>query len=457
MQCSAGIGRPDGDNENVRLSMAASVKRWREAVLSGLPGHPARLLRRSDIGRVVVIAAASRSGSSLLFEILKRSPRFLSADGEHTAHFKINRPEWASGIEESSDRIDPGRMSEESLDGLFRDIVLETGIGGEEDGPGGDGYAARVALRLALQWPDLVRSGGAWTESVSRALADFRAGSRAWDTAEFYGHLLGRLKEHCPSVDSAFYDLPGATWPDPKGSQALLERSGFLEEPPFIVVRPRRRPTADEFRRRPLLLKSTSDAYRLPVLRRLFPRAEIRVIHLTRNPAASINGLYDGWRSGAFFSRRVGPGTVLRIPGYSELGPWAEQWWKFDLPPGWRRCVDAPLERVCGFQWASANRAILEDLGQADRSLGVRFESLLAGGGPRRETLRAIAAFAGLEMDGWIEAASADMPVVMATRPPQAGRWKERSGLIRPVISEPEMKSLSRALGYPPGEEEAWP
>jgi hypothetical protein len=437
-------------------SLAASIRRLRGDILSTLPGHPAHFARRSEVGRLVVIVAASRSGSSLLFEILKQSPQLLSMDGEHTPYYKINVPEWTDG-NAASDRFEPGRITDESLDGLFRDMALELGVGGERKEQALDGYPAFVALRLALQWPDLNQSNDEWLGHIGKALAEYRAASREWDTLAFFKHVMRRLRARFDPVNPAFYDVPGAPWPDPNGDDKLLERTAFLEEPPFVVVRPRRRPGAEEVRSQPLLLKSSLDAYRLPVLRKLFPRAEICVIRLTRNPAASINGLYDGWRSRGFFSHKVGPGTVLRIPGYSEIAPWAEDWWKFDLPPGWESYARCPLERVCGFQWAAANKAIIEDLRLADRSLSIRFESLLEGPAKRLDVLRTIAEFAEVRLDRFIAAASENMPVVMATRPPRPGRWKERRALIRPVIAESGVGDVSAELGYGREEIETWP
>ena len=41
------------------------------------------------------------------------------------------------------------------------------------------------------------------------------------------------------------------------------------------------------------MIKTPSNAYRLPFIQALFPSARIRILHLVRNPAASINGLIE--------------------------------------------------------------------------------------------------------------------------------------------------------------------
>jgi signal recognition particle subunit SEC65 len=44
----------------------------------------------------------------------------------------------------------------------------------------------------------------------------------------------------------------------------------------------------------------------------------------------------------------------------------------------------------------------------------------------------------------------------MATRPPRAGRWRERAEIIEPVVRRPEVAEVARALGYDPAAEEDW-
>ena len=127
--------------------------------------------------------------------------------------------------------------------------------------------------------------------------------------------------------------------------------------------------------RRPLLLKASMDAYRIPFLRRLFPDARLRLIHLTRNPAAAVNGMMDGWLHHGFFSHNLADRVVLDIEGYS--GWWVRSWWNFDLPPGWRRVVAQPLAGVCAAQWASAHTAIMAGLRADPEVARVRAEDVL--------------------------------------------------------------------------------
>ena len=100
-------------------------------------------------------------------------------------------------------------------------------------------------------------------------------------------------------------------------------------------------------------------AYRLDFLRALFPNAEITVLHLIRDPVASVTGLMSGWLHHGFHKHRL-PDGALAIERYTRRErPWTAAWWKFDLPPQWGGFTRRPLEEVCAFQWISANEHIL--------------------------------------------------------------------------------------------------
>lgn len=88
------------------------------------------------------------------------------------------------------------------------------------------------------------------------------------------------------------------------------------------------------------MIKTPGNAYRLGFLRAAFPNARLRVLHLTRNPAASVNGLVDGWLHHGFHAYRLD--EPLRITGYADVRPADRHWWKFDLPPSWPEYTAAP-------------------------------------------------------------------------------------------------------------------
>ncbi len=233
---------------------------------------------------------------------------------------------------------------------------------------------------------------------------------------------------------------------------ALATRSGppgpaILEEPPFVCIVPWEPATPNDLERFPLVLKTPSNAYRLPFFERLFPNARVRVLHLTRNPAASINGLFDGWRyPRGFFSHHLG--TPLDIRDYTRVaGPWSGRWWKFDLPPGWRGEVGRPLAHVAAFQWLAAHAAILAFSEGRDHVLKVALEDML---GPNaRATLDGLFRWMGIEADEPIARRTVgQMPHVMVTDQPRARRWFERQAIIEPVLSRPDVMETATRLGY---------
>ena len=181
---------------------------------------------------------------------------------------------------------------------------------------------------------------------------------------DFHVIFLGKVAETHPEVNAYYYDLSPnliERWiPDlvvPTGPPGPF----IVEEPPFVCIRPWRPASLDELQRMPVIVKTPSNVHRWDFLRGLFPSARIRVFHLTRNAAASINGLVDGWRYNGFYSHRSS--NPLRIAGYSDrTGPFGEHWWKFDVPPGWEDFAERPLVEVCAYQWLTAHQGTLEFL-----------------------------------------------------------------------------------------------
>jgi hypothetical protein len=259
--------------------------------------------------------------------------------------------------------------------------------------------------------------------------------------------IVRELRARGWPINPWYFDLPGPLirreFPEialPQGPPPALGRS--LEAPPFLVPRPAKIPVEADAGR-PLLLKASMDAYRIPFLRRLFPDARLRIIHLTRNPAAAINGLIDGWLHHGFFSHNLAGRAVLTIDGYA--GWWAGSWWNFDLPPGWRCLVRQPLASVCAAQWAAAHNAILAGLpGQDTQIARVRAEDVL-NARRRRRTITQLLEFCAVR-----PAAPPRARVVLATDDPKPARWHARAVQLESVLADPVIRECSGRLGYGP-------
>lgn len=416
-----------------RAEVAARVA----ALRAGLPAPDVAAAARE----VVVVASSSRGGSSIFAEVLRRSRSLLHFRAEVNPQLRLFGCEGVDDDHVPADTPVP--------EGLGRALGADCGRPTDRlDGDAAvEGFAAEVAARLVLQWPELPVVGAVVRDDVRAVLAERWAA--AWapghfaDAQDFYGRLFRRFGDRWPRFDAAAYDLDRSRVP-PRG--APLVPDAPVEEPPFVLTLPWQHATEAELAATPLVVKTPSNVYRLGWLRRLFPRARLRVLHLTRNPAASINGLYDGWRFAGFHSHDVGG---LRIAGYSDVVPGGDRWWKFDRPPGWRRWTAAPLEEVCAFQWVSAHRAVLAD-GDADR-FTLRFEDVL--GGPARQgaAMDALSDWLGVAVHHELTGVLArGLPAVMATHQPRHRRWFARAELLGPVCARDDVQATVAALGYGP-------
>ncbi|MFJ4620720.1 sulfotransferase [Streptomyces sp. NPDC088812] len=427
----------------------AAARRTGDQVHGAAPDRPATDADLSHVTGVVAIVASSRGGSSLLHQILSDQPDVLSIAGEHTALYKLNRLDRGR---DGSDALEPD--VEFDWTAFSRDFMSFLGSGPARPPAGAADrlrYAAVVTRRLALQWPLEEIAYATVREAVDHAV---RTGARPDEPDSLFATVLHRLRVTHPRIDPSFYDLPPAFRGEASDAGLRPPHDGYcIEEPPFVVPRARTAADRGALRRHPVVIKSSVDAYRLPLLRRLMPNARIRVIHLTRNPAASVNGLYDGWRDRGFFSYDVSDRHALSIDGYSELGAAARRWWNFDLPPGWEKLVDQRLERVCAHQWAGAHRSALDTLGPdtADAVLRVPFEQLLDPA-TRERTLRSVFTFAGIPQPP----RPVSFPVVMATARPRPARWRHRADLVLPALDQPGIREVADELGYRKGEEDRW-
>ncbi|MDD5019292.1 MAG: hypothetical protein PHS61_02580 [Candidatus Omnitrophica bacterium] len=434
-----------------------------------LPGGASSLAR---VRKVAVILAGPRSGSSLLFSILRRHPCCYAPSGEITPFYKLN---GLSADTNASDEIPPAFLRPgQCPGGLSDDLLSDLSTAASprdiwNDEQVFEQYVDDLCLRLILQWPQAGFRPEALRTDILRALG-FSRRRRSFVVEEFYLDLLGVLAGKYRGVHPAYYDLPAALikkrFPGLKIPAGPPHKTGMIEEPPFILLAPRKKTNAADLRERTLLLKTSTDSYRMPFMSVMFPNADIKIIHLTRNPAASVNGLYDGWRHHGFFSRnlRAADATVrsaiprgLEITGYSDRFAWGRWWWKYDLPPGWQDHVRDSLQEVCAFQWLASNRAILEYVRASGADfLRVRHEDVTRDARTRSRALKALLDFLGFGAASAGDLKLDKLPVVQATRPPEHYRWKKRREMIQPLCGLPDVAEISGALGYDIRHKEEW-
>jgi hypothetical protein len=437
--------------------------RARLHALRGEPGYDGGADRfRERVRTVVVIGSSSRGGSSIFAEILRRTPQLLHFRAEVNPFFVLAGLSWPeSGA--GSDALDASHAAPD-LDALSADLAFDCGTALDvmPDAESVARFVVDLTVRLTMQWPTVAIALPEVRAAVTATLTELHD-QHGWplggfpDAPLFHALFLARMRRVYPTINAHYYDLsralverwdPGAPLPAGPPSPVLVE------EPPFVPIVPWRRATAEALATRPVVVKTPSNAYRLPFLQALFPNAEIKLLHLTRNVAASVNGLYDGWRFPGFYSHAVS--VPLRIGGYSDTFPaWGARWWKFDLPPEWQDWTHRGLEEVCAFQWRSAHRALFDwaeaDPARRDHVLRLRFEDVVGMRERREDLFGALTRWLGITMDAPLATVLAGaLPAVMATEAPRRQRWFKRADLLSPVLSDPTSRELMERLGYAP-------
>lgn len=448
-----------------------AVNRFRADILARYAETPLLQHSLSDIKRVVIINSSSRSGSSLLYSLLSKLPQVYALTGEAAPFYKLNSDHHRFDPY-ASDKIADGLLDEVvDYAGLSRDFLSDLFLAETETVTSRidvGRYIDDLQLRLSLQWPVVAGESAALRECVAGAFQEYAEQNRTFAVEEFYLCLLERLTAVWQEINPFYYDIStdrvALRFPYTEVPVGPPDSRFTIEEPPFILLPPRRRPTAADLSGRILLLKSTVDCYRMNLVERLFPTAEIRIIHLQRNPAATINGIYDGWLHRGFFSHNLQPFfeansdlKELRIKGYSELYPFGRTWWNFDLPEGWQTVADRELVDVCAFQWRSANAEILRYLeGSRRSSCAVHFEDVIRSTESRLPEFERLLDFMGVPAEQCSALELDALPVVQSTLPPQLYRWKRREDMITKVLDAPRIREMAETLGYRTDTMEGW-
>ena len=397
--------------------------------------------------RVAVILSSSRGGSSFLYRMLAGHPEVYSLGGEETPFMRLWGFQWSGRWGESDALLPDGDAVAGRLGVLAGFMLARSGrLWSAPDPFPVELYAGDCAERLLFQWPERDLR---FEDLMETALKLLEGRENTFNAEGFWADLLAGLRREGIVLDASRYD--GAA---PGDAEGLAPREPpfrilCVEEPPFVVPRPRKPLERADVEDRLFLLKTSADCYRVDFLRALFPGARFLFVHLTRNPAASLNGLIDGWLSGGFYSHPVGIAEPLDIGGYSsDEKPWTRIWWKYDLPPGWERLRRASLPELAAYQWSCAHRHALDALERVpwEDQLRLSYEELLDEA-RFPAALERLARFLGLDRAGLPRTAS-ETPFVMAVKPPAPGKWKARRAEIEPLLRTPELRETASRLGY---------
>ncbi len=433
-----------------------AIRQKRAYVFSRYLPDPTHGHRPRDIKNVLVVISASRSGSSLLYHLISGHPAMLAPQGEEITFYKLAglgliNESGASHAIPYDISIPTAEREALGLD-ILRDAGRPFNQSVDQHFPA-DRYLVDSIQRLLLQWPEIDFDCDALYQSARTALDQHLHTQGRFDAQLYWLDLISALIGRGYPINPYFYDLPLELIRRRHPSISPIDgppcAALCLEEPPFIVPKPKIFPEQTHGTDGSLLLKSSSNCYRLEFMQSLYPNARFSFIYLTRNPAAVINGLMDGWLSNGFYSESVTGFSLLNIGGYSSLQkPWSRHWWNFDSPPGWTDYIDKPLQQVCAFQWCSANKHVIDAIesGTISRYMVIKYENLLNPESMKKELAQALD-FARLPRKIMLDGFKAPAPV-MAVNPPAARKWIRRAEVILPAIKETSIASVARSLDY---------
>ncbi len=428
-----------------RHATFARIRSERDAAMAYLrakfPAERAYLNRAAEEVRdVAVVLGSPRGGTSVFKQVLGALPGALALPGEHRMLFTLlglNHPDHGR-LDEG---VESGALDAAQQEFLLKNLFFEC-RGEEIHEPTvaeWERYAWDWALRLRVQWPDTPAVVETGLEELVAVVRDAVTGDRRGPEPAF--DVLRALRAHGLPVDPYRYDLDEglvrAAFPDvpvPKGPPG----GTIVEISPFLALRPQHRPSLDPGpgERRVLVLKASSDAYRIPLLHQVFDGWNLRELHLTRNPLAAVNGLIDGWQHRSFWQHDLAPLGAA-------AGPRAD--WNFDLCAGWQDLVHGPLDELCARQWSDPHRRILR---HATAPVRLRFEDFQSGGATRRALIERAAREIGLrpDADRWD---AVDTPrQVNATSAPAPARWRRERPELRRLLDLPDVAEVCGLLGY---------
>ena len=406
-----------------------------------------------------------------MYALLAKLPDVYSLTGEAAPFYKLNTCLKSFNLFDS-DKI-PANLIDRVIDyeGLSRDFFSDLGYSDgqvETRDIDADEYIDLLLLRFSLQWTEIEFDEAVLRPCISSSFEQYAKKNPHFYTVAFYLQMLEQVVAVYPEINPFYYDIStdkvALRFPFIEIPTAPPNEWFNVEEPPFVLQHPRRKTAPQDLAEKTLLLKSTVDCYRMNLIERILPNAEIRIIHLTRNPAATTNGIYDGWLHRGFFSHNMQPcfsnSSIVKelcIKGYSDLYPHGSSWWNFDLPEGWQEYVGRDLIEVCAFQWYSANAEIVDYLaGTKHPSCTVRFEEMVKNSESRHQVFQRMLDFMGISLESMSCLNLDDLPVVQSTLPPQLYRWKKRRDLISKLLHDPKIVEMSNRLGYQPSQFEEW-
>lgn len=374
--------------------------------------------------QVVVIVSAPRSGSSFLYSLLCRHPDVVSLGGEETPFYKLCKNDW-SRFRDERDLI----LQQDELSHFWHLIKMMVGRRSTQ----GELHFEHYHQRFNWQWQHYYKSP---TPQLKREKAE-----SAVDLLKKY---LNQLIPELGDVDAAaLYDqgLLGADLKSQYRGDGTAESSLF-EDRPYAWPIDHRQICFEDFSQSTLVLKTSTNSYRLPWLSEIFKESKVHYVHLRRRVEASVQGLIDGWAFAGFHSFNIHKLFNLQRPDGSS-------WWKFDLFPGWQSYLNASVPEIALFQWLENQKAAWEffNSNKAVNSPHVVYYDELCRADGREEVVRKL--FQQLELSPFDLSNEYFLPKVMQTSALGPERWRTQEGFYRELLDKyPEVGELTKEMNW---------
>ncbi len=363
---------------------------------------------------VVLLLSSSRGGSSITAEFFRQRNDLLHLRAEINPFLYISRLTYPNSTT-GSDRL----LEEHVDDSMVLWKYLRQEIGTYERGVMTQNKWKRFSkdlwFRLGLQWPNLSFELPFIIETVERTVGwlrkHFHWQERFDDVVTFHCIFLQHLRERYPMVDPRWYDISEQDLKKyfPKLKRLYVPKY-FVEEPPFVLIAPWRLASEQELQQKTLIIKTPSNAYRIPFFRQFFKRQRLRILHVKRDVKSSVQGLLHGWRYQRGFHSHI----ISNFCVEPSLIP--QNWWKYDLPPLFETQLNEPLPNICLFQWMSSHQWILREKGLVDGVHGIWFEDILDN---NSKELIQLWKWLNVPVSHHNLSPLTDLPLVMASRPRQ--------------------------------------
>jgi hypothetical protein len=414
-----------------------------------------------EVKDAAVILGSARGGTSVFKDTLSANSSLISMTGEHRLFFTLfgyNFPDHGGDLEKND--TDFYSLHHRKL--LLSNIFYDSNTSENWDLSPGEVelYGWEWALRLQLQWPEFEFNAQKVVPIVIdcyRKIPDFTPGN----IEKFYVNLIDKFKKNIyHKISHLYYDFSQEVLREYQGDESpadFYRSRTIIEISPFVLTRPRKIKQIPA-KAPMLLLKASSDCYRVPLLRSLLKGRNIYYIHLTRNPLSSVNGLIDGW-----FHPCFGQHDLNFFKNKFNLQNDDQQidrfTWKFDLYEEWRENFSKPLEIVSVKQWMSSHFNILREMempGENERYQKIPFEDFQRDSDSRMAMYREICRFLVIELDSSIKNRILKPRVINATQKPQLQRWKKKRDLLVPLLKSDGVEDYCMTLGYDTADLENW-